>query len=91
MISYEDCVALCGLSRDEIAAIAEHQHVPEVVAAALAQYLLSKDHGPEFIRDMIVDDIRTAQKSGDKPHVQELLHALHHFLRDHPEARTGSA
>jgi hypothetical protein len=91
MISYEDCVALCGLSRDEIAAIAEHQRVPEMVAVSIGHYLLQKEHGPEFIRDMIIDDVRVAQKNGDKPHVQELLHALHHFLRDHPEARTGSA
>lgn len=90
MISLEDCIALCGLSRDEIDAIAEHQHVPEICAAALAQYLMHKKKGPEFIRDMIVGDVRAAQARGDRAHTQELLHVLHHFMRDHPEARKTS-
>ena len=87
MISYEDCVAMSGLTRDEIAAIAEQRHIPEIVAASLCQYLLQKEHGAEMIRDTIIDDIREAQAANDKPRVQNLLHTLHHFLRDHPEGR----
>lgn len=87
MISFEDCVALCGLTREEIAAIAEHQHVPEIVAAALAQYLMHKQKGPRIVRDMIIDDVRAAQTAGDRERTQALLHVLHHFLREHPEAR----
>lgn len=84
MITLQDCIAFCGLSEDEVLAIAEHEHIPEVAAAALGQYLLHRDKGPERIRDMIVDDVRTAQARGDKEHVKTLLHALHHFLRTHP-------
>jgi hypothetical protein len=61
MISLEDCVALCGLTEEQILAIAEHEHLPEI-ATALGQYLLKREHGMEKIRDMIVDDIRRAQK-----------------------------
>ena len=39
MISLEDCIALCGFEQ-EVLAIAEHEHVPEVAAAAMARYLL---------------------------------------------------
>ena len=49
--------------------------------------LLSREHGSEKVRDMIVDDIREAQWSGNKEHVTTLLHVLHHFLLTHPEAR----
>ena len=87
MISLEDCVALCGLSEEEILAIAEHEQIPEIAAAALAGCLLLRERGPARIRDMIVDDIRAAQRAGDRPRVLSLLHVLHHFLRDHPEAR----
>jgi hypothetical protein len=87
MISLEDCIALCGLSEEAVLAIAEHEHLPEIAATALAQYLLHQPHGPERIRDMIVADVRVAQARGDKAHVQTLLHVLHHFLRNHPEAR----
>jgi hypothetical protein len=87
MISLQDCIALCGLSEKEVMAIAEHEHVPEIVAASLGQYLLNRTHGCESIRDMIIDDVRQAQARGDRAHVQSLLHVLHHFLRDHPDAR----
>ena len=86
MITLEDCIAFCGLTEEEVLAIAEHEHVPEVVAAALAQYLLSREHGTENVRDMIVDDFRQAQHRGDREHALNLLHVLHHFLKTHPEA-----
>ena len=88
MITLEDCIGLCGLNEEEVLAIAEHEHLPEIAATALAQYLLSLEHGSEKVRDMIVDDIRQAQRVGhDKDHVETLLHVLHHFLKTHPEAR----
>jgi hypothetical protein len=85
MISLEDCVALSGLTEAQVLAIAEHEHVPEIAATALAQYLSNQEHGMEKIRDVIVDDIRQAQQRQDKAHVLTLLHALHHFLKSHPE------
>ena len=36
MITLEDCIAFCGLTEQEVLAIAEHEHIPEVAAAALA-------------------------------------------------------
>jgi hypothetical protein len=92
MITLEDCVAFCGLTEAEVLAIAEHEQLPEIAACALAEYLLNQEHGPERIRDMIVDDVRAAQARGDRQHVQTLLHVLHHFLKAHPQAlplRTG--
>ena len=88
MITLEDCIGLCGLSEEEVLAIAEHERLPEIAAAALAEYLLSQAHGSEKIRDMIVDDIRRAELTGgNKQQVLTLLHVLHHFLKTHPEAR----
>jgi hypothetical protein len=86
MISLEDCIAFCGLTEQEVLAIAEHEHIPEIAATALAEYLMHEQHGAERVRDMIADDIREAQRRGDKAHVLSLLHVLHHFLRSHPEA-----
>jgi hypothetical protein len=85
MISLEDCVALCGLTEEQVLAITEHEHLPEIASAALAQYLSKQEHGMEKIRDMIVDDIRLAQQRRDKAHILTLLHVLHHFLKSHPE------
>ena len=66
MIRLEDCIGLCGLTEEGVLAIAEHEHLPEIAATALAQYLLSHEHGSEKVRDMIVDDIRQAQLSGER-------------------------
>jgi len=40
MISLEDCIGLCGLDEEQVEAISEHEHIPEIAAAALASYLL---------------------------------------------------
>jgi hypothetical protein len=87
MISLEDCVGLSGLTEEEVLAIAEHEHIPEIAASALGQYLSRQEHGIEQIRDMIVHDIRQAQQDQNKQHIVVLLHVLHHFLKAHPEAR----
>jgi|SRR5215510_9205627 len=83
MIALADCLALCGLSEAEVLAIAEHEHIPEIAAAALAQYLLNQERGPEKIRDMIRDDIRYALARNDRAHARDLFMALRHFLSQH--------
>ena len=60
MVSLEDCIAFCGLDENEVAAISEHEHIPEIAATALADYLLKQPHGGETIRTMIIDDIHKA-------------------------------
>ena len=45
MISLEDCVAFCGLTEEQVLAIAEHERIVEIVAAAFAQCLLFQEHG----------------------------------------------
>jgi hypothetical protein len=89
MISLEDCIAFSGLNKDEVDAISEHEHIPEIAAAALANYLLKQPRGGQTIRTMIVDDIHKALDAGRVRHAQELFMALRHFLDQHPEARTG--
>lgn len=89
MISYEDCVALCGLNGSEVAAIAEHEHIPAIAASALANYLVHKAGGEKAIKCMIVDDIKLAVQEQQPQHAAELLAALRHFLSQHPRALTG--
>ena len=72
MITLEDCLAFCDLTEEEVLAIAEHEHMPEIAAIAYGQFMLNKEHGTEQILKMIVDDIRAAQRRGDggadRPH-----------------------
>lgn len=85
MISVTDCIGLCDLTPEEVAAIAEHENVPEIVAATLGSYLVHSAHGPERIRDMMVDDVRIAVRRHDVAHARQLVGALRHFLQEHPE------
>ena len=75
MISLEDCIGLCGLDDEQVAAIGEHEHIPEMAAAALASYLLKQPHGSETIRTMIIDDIRKLD-DGRITHAAELFMAF---------------
>lgn len=87
MITLEDCIAFSGLTEAEVLAIAEHEHLPEIAAAALAEYLLKQRHGAEKIHTMIVEDIRAALRRGDRAHAGELFAALRHFLETHPDEK----
>ena len=60
MLTYEDCLGLCELNPDEIRAIAEHEHIPEVIAMEMGNYLCETTGGQKRIRRIIVDDIQAA-------------------------------
>jgi len=83
MITLEECIALSGFTREEIDSICEHEHIPEVAAAALADYLMHREKGVDTLREMIEDDIRAAMRRGDKAHAASLLATLRAFLARH--------
>ena len=86
MISKEDILGLCDLDEDEVDAIAEHEHIPEVAAAALGDYLIHQASGAAEVHRMIVDDIREALGRNDGTHAASLFHTLRHFLAGHSMA-----
>ncbi|HSF94842.1 MAG TPA: hypothetical protein VLA52_07430 [Thermohalobaculum sp.] len=86
MITLEDCIALCDLTRQEIDAIAEHEHLPESAAAAYAAWLTNNpETGIPAIREMLRDDVRAAIAAGNHAHAAELIAALRHFMAEHPK------
>jgi hypothetical protein len=93
MLTINDCIALSGLSKEEILAIGEHEHVPEMIAAELGRYLVQTHTGEHRIKEMIVDDIRVARERGDHKHLLKLKLCLRHFLEHHagPEHRPKKA
>jgi hypothetical protein len=86
VIALEVCLGLCDLSPEEVRAIGEHEHMPDIIAAALGTELLHSETGLTTIRDMIVDEMRTAVRRRDIAGARNLVGTLRHFLRDHPEA-----
>jgi len=86
MLTYEDCIGLSDLTEEEVEAIAEHENIPEIVAAELGSYLVHTDDGVPKIRRIILEDIQLAEKRGDAEHVITLKLVLKHFVDTHPQA-----
>ncbi len=89
MLTYEDCLGLGHITEEEVRAIAEHEHLPDLIALELGEYLLRGDDGVPRIRRIIVDDIEAAERSGHLEQRDRLKLVLAHFIATHP-ARTGS-
>ena len=83
-------IAFCDLTPDEVRVIAEHGHVADGIAAVLGRCRLQSTQGAEQIRNMLMDDIRTAVRRHDVPHARQLVSTLRHLLREHPEARPAA-
>jgi hypothetical protein len=86
MIGLDDCIAMCGLEAEEVAAICEHEQICEVQAASLASYLLHQPQGAERIGTMIIEDIDEARNRGEMRRADELVAVLDRFLQRYPEA-----
>lgn len=86
MLTLEDCIALSELTPEEIAAIAEEEHLPKIIAAELGCYLAHTAQGRKRIKGMIRNDIETARAHGDFRHAAKLKLVLRHFIAEH----TGS-
>ncbi|MDD3355000.1 hypothetical protein [Zoogloea sp.] len=83
MLTLQDCIELSDLSEEEILAIAEHEHIPEMAAVEMGCYLCHTPEGDKRIRRMIVDDIRHAREKGDTTKVILLKTVLRHYIQAH--------
>ena len=84
MLSLEDCLALCELSEEEVLAIAHHEHLPEIAAAELGNYLIHTPEGEMKIKAIIRDDIAEARANGDRMRELALKLMLRNFVLQHP-------
>lgn len=84
MLTREDCLAFCDVDPEVVEEIAHHEHIPEIVAAELACYLVHSPEGELRIRRIILDDIDAAIAAGDLKKATQLRLALRHFAQNHP-------
>lgn len=85
MLTYQECLDLSELTADEIDAIASHEHIPEIVAAELGNYLVNSADGLPHIKRIILDDIAEAERKHQPEQVLRLKAVLQHFISTHPE------
>ncbi len=84
MLSLEDCIALCGLTEEEVLAIGHHEHLTEIAAAEFGNYLLRTPEGELRIKRILKDDIEEAMASGNRGRALALKLALRDFVCQHP-------
>lgn len=84
MLSFDDCIGLCGLTEEEVRAIAEHERIPEIAAVELGHYLVSTPEGELCVRAMIRDDIARANAEGHRERELALRLVLRNFILQHP-------
>ena len=83
MLTIEDCVGLCGLTDEEVQAIALHEHLPDIVALELGSCLIRGPGGELMVSHMVIDDIRDAERRGDLVRAALLKTTLRHFIAGH--------
>ncbi len=84
MLSFDDCVGLSQLTTEEIAAIARHEHLPEIAALEMGWSLCGSPEGEQLIRRMILEDIEDARRRGEAQEAATLRLVLRHFEETHP-------
>ena len=87
MLTIQDCIELSELTEEQILAIAQHEHLPEMAAIELGNYLIHTPDGEKRIRSMIVDDLERARREGNRERLLALKLCLKHFLEQHAAAR----
>jgi hypothetical protein len=83
MLTIDDCIALSDLTEQEIDAIAEHEHVPEMVAVEMGCCLVHCADGQRRIASFIRDDIDRARRRGNVRHAADLTAVLRGFVAQH--------
>lgn len=91
MLTCEDCLELSDLTEEEIEAIAQHEHLPEMAALELGSYLVHTPEGVPMIKRIILEDIEDANRRGHAEKVLQLKLVLKHFVDTHPNATANKA
>ncbi len=86
MLTYKDCLEMCDFTKDEIKAIADHEHISGMAAILLAEELLHEKGGIFKIQRMIMDDLEEALEGHDCGRAGQLKEVLYHFIESHPDA-----
>lgn len=91
MLSMQDVLDYCDLDPGEIAAVAEHEHIPLTVAAELSEVLLCSPEGVCRLHSMIIENMEHAIETGHFQHVKDLAQTYQHLQRTHPIPRDFNA
>jgi hypothetical protein len=87
MITLQECLDFSDLNEDEIHVIAEHERVPEIVAAEMGHALLQTPKGVYQIRQFLLEELERAKLAGHKEKARRIDQAITRFVAAHPLPR----
>ncbi len=89
MISIKDCIDYSDLTEDEVATIAEHEHLPYACAAQLACCLAQTRDGTELLRCLLGNAVCDAAVCGHTEALRVAKRAAQQFAANHPAPTNG--
>jgi len=84
MLTLKDCIDMSDLSDSEVAAIAEHEHVPEIVAAEIGCKLINSLAGRRILKRYIRENCVQAKAHHLEAKARDLALLLRRFDGAHP-------
>ena len=84
MLSITDCVGMCGLTEEELQVVADHEHLPLIVAAELAAELLKTPQGTWQVRSCLLEALEVSVARGDLARQRHLRGLVGSFTHTHP-------
>jgi hypothetical protein len=84
MLTLEDCMGLCELTKEEIAEIARYEHIPTLSATLLGSYLCRSAEGEMSLKSMFRDDLAQCVACGDRERALALKLMLRDYILQHP-------
>ena len=86
ILTVQECVDMSELGNEAIRAIAEHEHIPEVVAAELGQALLKATGGIAEIRRILEENLDLAVQAGEPDKINDCKRVLEQFIASQADA-----
>lgn len=85
MISIKECLDYSDLTEDEVAAVADHEHLPYAMAAHLVCGLAQSPDGTEVLRCLLKNALCDAASCGHAETLRITRRAYAQFVANHPE------
>lgn len=85
MLALRDCIDMCDLTEQEVAAIAEEENLPPIVAVMVGCNLLRSQRGLEHMRWMLRNRAERAVDRGDHAGAAIHLRTYEDFRRRCPQ------
>lgn len=82
MLSMVDCIAFSGLTPEQLEAVANHRHIPAIVAAEWAETVMEQCDGCDEVEEVLAEEAHLAHEH-HRPCATERDHALEEFRHDH--------